>query len=72
MHIVEGYAQVLDNMNAHVHPGNSFPDAEYLKSVIKGGPACYGREALREGVPLEGVWDSCVGWYIRRSAYDVG
>ncbi|BCS23493.1 uncharacterized protein APUU_31718S [Aspergillus puulaauensis] len=50
--IVEAYAQVLDNLNAHVHPDNAYPDAEYLKSVIKGGPACYGREALREGAPL--------------------
>lgn len=37
--IVEAYAQVLENLNAHVHPDNAYPDAEYLKSVIKGGPA---------------------------------
>ncbi|KAH8653578.1 hypothetical protein BX600DRAFT_471196 [Xylariales sp. PMI_506] len=50
--IVEAYGQVVDNLNAHVHPDNQYPSAEYLLSIIKGGPPLYGKEALEPDVPL--------------------
>lgn len=50
--IVRAYAQVVDNLNAHVHPDNPYPSAEYLLSIIKSGPSLYGKEALKDGVPL--------------------
>ncbi|KAL4874696.1 hypothetical protein BJY04DRAFT_233397 [Aspergillus karnatakaensis] len=50
--IVSAYGQVVDNLNAHVHPENQYPSESYLQSIIKSGPACYGREALADGVPL--------------------
>ncbi|RDW87849.1 hypothetical protein BP5796_03543 [Coleophoma crateriformis] len=51
-HIVEAYAKVVGNLNAHVHPENQYPSASYLQSCIKSGPACYGKEALEPDVPL--------------------
>ncbi len=51
-HIVEAYAGVVDNLNAHVHPDNQYPDASHLLPLIKAGPALYGKEALAEGIPL--------------------
>ena len=50
--IVQAYAQVVDNLNAHVHPDNPYPPAEYLLSIIKSGPSLYGKEALEDDVPL--------------------
>ncbi|KAL4782334.1 hypothetical protein BJX76DRAFT_359043 [Aspergillus varians] len=50
--IVQGYAKVVDNLNSHVHLDNQYPSSEYLQSIIKAGPACYGRLALAANVPL--------------------
>jgi hypothetical protein len=50
--IVRAYAQVVDNLNAHVHPDSEYPTSEYLLSIIKSGPSLYGKEALEDGVPL--------------------
>ncbi|KAH7112011.1 hypothetical protein EDB81DRAFT_768413 [Dactylonectria macrodidyma] len=50
--IVDAYAKVVDNLNAHVHPNNQYPTASYLRSIIKPGPAVYGKEALKPGVSL--------------------
>ncbi|KAL3448013.1 hypothetical protein BJX65DRAFT_317618 [Aspergillus insuetus] len=50
--IVDAYANVVGNLNSHVHPDNKYPSATYLHSIIKPGPAVYGREALRPGTPL--------------------
>ncbi|KAH7082000.1 hypothetical protein BKA63DRAFT_589910 [Paraphoma chrysanthemicola] len=50
--IIEAYAKVVDNLNAHVHPDNQYPSASYLLSLIKSGPALYGKEALAPNVPL--------------------
>ncbi|KAI1504747.1 hypothetical protein F5X99DRAFT_370873 [Biscogniauxia marginata] len=50
--IVEAYAKVVSNLNAHVHLDNQYPSADYLLPLIKAGPACYGKEALLPGVPL--------------------
>ncbi len=50
--IVNAYAQVVDNLNAHVHPNNQYPSAESIFELIKTGPALYGKEALEPGVPL--------------------
>ena len=45
--IIDAYADVVGNLNAHVHPDNQFPTASYLHSVVKSGPAMYGRQALQ-------------------------
>lgn len=50
--IVDAYAKVVDNLNAHVHPENQYPSASYLASIIKSGPVMYGKEALKPEVPL--------------------
>jgi hypothetical protein len=44
--IVEAYAKVVDNLNSHVHIENQYPSPQYLLSIIKAGPAVYGKEAL--------------------------
>lgn len=49
---IDAYAKVVDNLNAHVHPENQYPSAEYLRSIVKSGPACYGKEALVKAAPL--------------------
>ncbi|KAM0414653.1 hypothetical protein ACHAPT_013497 [Fusarium lateritium] len=50
--IVQAFEMVRDNLNAHVHPDNQYPTASYLRSVVKSGPAMYGREALAPEAPL--------------------
>lgn len=50
--IVHAYAQVVDNLNAHVHPENCYPAAQSLLDMIKSGPALYGKLALEPNVPL--------------------
>ncbi|KAI9164147.1 Alcohol dehydrogenase patD [Paramyrothecium foliicola] len=50
--IIDAYAKVVDNLNAHVHPNNQYPGADYLRSIVKSGPAVYGKEALKPGVDL--------------------
>ncbi|OAL51487.1 DUF1593-domain-containing protein [Pyrenochaeta sp. DS3sAY3a] len=50
--IVTAYGDVVDNLNNHVHPDNQYSAANYLHSIIRSGPALYGKEALNDGVPL--------------------
>lgn len=50
--IVGAYADVVSNLNAHVHTDNPYPDAAYLLSLITAGPPLYGKEALEPDVPL--------------------
>jgi len=50
--IVRAYAKVVDNLNAHTHPDNPYPPAEYYTGLIKSGPACYGRQALADDCPV--------------------
>jgi Protein of unknown function (DUF1593) len=50
--IVRGYSQVVQNLNAHVHPSNQYSPGEYFMKMICTGPALYGKEALEPGVPL--------------------
>lgn len=50
--IVEAYSKVVGNLNRHVHPDNLYPSAEHLTSLIRSGPAVYGKEALKEGFEL--------------------
>lgn len=50
--IVKAYEQVVGNLNAHVHPDNRYTDADYFLSIIKTGPSLYGKEALKDDVPL--------------------
>lgn len=35
--IVDGYEKVAGNLNAHAHPNDPYPTAEYLRSLIKKG-----------------------------------
>ncbi|KAL4877006.1 hypothetical protein BJY04DRAFT_231159 [Aspergillus karnatakaensis] len=49
---LRGYAQVVDNLNAHTHPNNPYPDPETLFALVKCGPPVYGREALEPSTPL--------------------
>ncbi|EXJ75326.1 uncharacterized protein A1O5_02022 [Cladophialophora psammophila CBS 110553] len=50
--IVKAYGQVVHNLNAHVHPENQYAAADYFLSIIKTGPSLYGKEALKDDVPL--------------------
>lgn len=54
--IVHAYGEVVDNLNQHVHPENQYSSESYLQSIIKSGPAVYGKEAfklpLSEGAAL--------------------
>jgi hypothetical protein len=36
--IVDAYGNVVENLNAHVHPYYQYPSAQHLKSLIKKGP----------------------------------
>lgn len=49
---IKAYAQVRSDLNHRVHPGNSYPPADYLLSLVKTGPALYGKQALKPGVDL--------------------
>src|SRR5690349_4678798 len=44
--IIDGYGEVVDNLNAHAHPDNQYPSAQSLRDVIKVGPPVYGKIAL--------------------------
>ncbi|KAF2010682.1 DUF1593-domain-containing protein [Aaosphaeria arxii CBS 175.79] len=50
--IIDGYAQVVDNLNAHVHPSNPYPSPESLRSIVKAGSPVYGMEAVGDDIPL--------------------
>lgn len=53
MHVtLHGYAQVVENLNAHAPPGYPYPDAQTLFNLVQSGPPVYGREALRQGDAL--------------------
>lgn len=74
--IIDAYANVVDNLNAHVHSDSPYPSSNYLSSILKSGPAEYGMAAvgkkmtLSEGSRLllkkldasnEVLWVSCWG-----------
>ncbi|EXL40271.1 hypothetical protein FOCG_17159 [Fusarium oxysporum f. sp. radicis-lycopersici 26381] len=50
--IIDGYGEVVDNLNAHAHPDNQYPSAQSLRDVIKVGPPVYGKIALEPFTPL--------------------
>ncbi|KAJ5883465.1 uncharacterized protein N7473_010351 [Penicillium subrubescens] len=50
--IIDAYAEVVGNLNNHVHPENQFPTASYLHSIVKPGPAVYGKQALQPNFHL--------------------
>ncbi|KAJ0415301.1 hypothetical protein BJY00DRAFT_327121 [Aspergillus carlsbadensis] len=52
VNIINAYGQVVDNLNAHVHPNNQYPDHKCLLSLVSTGPEVYGMEALSNDVPL--------------------
>lgn len=50
--IVKAYAEVVENLNKHVHPENQYSPAQQFLDMIKTGPAMYGKEALKPEIPL--------------------
>ncbi|KAL2851028.1 hypothetical protein BJY01DRAFT_245237 [Aspergillus pseudoustus] len=50
--IIRAFRNVVENLNAHVHPSNSYPSASHLLSLVKTGPAMFGRQALQPEVPI--------------------
>ncbi|CEN62041.1 hypothetical protein ASPCAL08683 [Aspergillus calidoustus] len=50
--IINAYGQVVNNLNAHVHPDNQYPDHKVLLELVSTGPAVYGMEVLDSDVPL--------------------
>lgn len=50
--IVDGYADVVQNLNAHAHPENPYPSPEHIRSLIKPGAPVYGMEAVGDEIPL--------------------
>ncbi|EFQ26999.1 hypothetical protein CGRA01v4_07997 [Colletotrichum graminicola] len=52
--IVDAYEKVVDNLNAHAHPGSPYPSAQNVRSLIKSGPPVYGMEAVGDGISLSG------------------
>ena len=50
--IMEACSQVVQNLNAHVHPDDPFPTGHHLMGLVKTRPNLYGKEALEPGVPL--------------------
>jgi hypothetical protein len=51
-HIVNAYGQVVERLNAHVHPRNPYPTEDSLLDLIASGPAVYGKAALESGAPI--------------------
>lgn len=52
--IIRAYGEVVDNLNAHVHPTNPYQPAKFFLGLVKTGPPVYGLEALNDQVPLSG------------------
>ncbi|KAI8239003.1 hypothetical protein K4K57_005357 [Colletotrichum sp. SAR 10_99] len=50
--IVNAYEKVVDNLNAHAHPGSPYPSAQTVRDLIKSGPPVYGMEAVGDDIPL--------------------
>lgn len=50
--IIRAYGEVVDNLNAHVHPQHQYPIAQSLLDLVCSGPTVYGKEALAPGFPL--------------------
>lgn len=50
--IMDGYAEIVDNLNAHAHPENPYPAPDRLRSLIKPGSPVYGMEAVGDDIPL--------------------
>jgi hypothetical protein len=50
--IVDGYAEVVNNLNAHAHPSNPYPSPRHIRTLIKSGSPVYGMEAVGDDIPL--------------------
>ncbi|KAM0427146.1 hypothetical protein ACHAQK_012159 [Fusarium lateritium] len=46
--VINIYSKVVDKLNQHVHPNNSYPRPQDLISKISSGPISYGKAALRQ------------------------
>ncbi|KAE8381315.1 hypothetical protein BDV26DRAFT_301777 [Aspergillus bertholletiae] len=44
--------KVVSNLNAHAHPQDPYPTAEYMRSLIKKGAETYGMSAVGDNIPL--------------------
>jgi hypothetical protein len=50
--IVDGYAKVVGNLNAHAHPSNPYPLPDHIRTLIKSGLPVYEIEAVGDDIPL--------------------
>jgi hypothetical protein len=50
--IIDAYAKVVDNLNAHVHPDHRYPPAETFKGLVRSGASVYGMAAVGDDIPL--------------------
>lgn len=50
--IVDGYAEVVDNLNAHAHLTNPRPTPQHVRTLIKPGTLVYGIDAVGNDVLL--------------------
>ncbi|KAH6643102.1 hypothetical protein C7974DRAFT_117154 [Boeremia exigua] len=50
--ILDGYADVVHNLNTHTHPSNPYPSADHLRNLVRSGAPVYGMEAVGDDIPL--------------------
>lgn len=50
--ILDGYAEIVNNLNAHSHPSNPYPTPDHLRTLVKPGAPVYGMEAVGDEIPL--------------------
>ncbi|KAF2200996.1 DUF1593-domain-containing protein [Delitschia confertaspora ATCC 74209] len=50
--IVNVYGEVVENLNAHVHPNWKYPSADELRGVVRKGAEAYGMSAMGDDTPL--------------------
>lgn len=50
--IIDAYAKVVNNLNAHVHPDHQYPPAETFRGLVRSGADVYGMAAVGDDIPL--------------------
>jgi hypothetical protein len=48
---IDAYAAVINNLNAHVYPDQTYPPAEHLKALVQNGAETYGMSAIGDDIP---------------------
>jgi hypothetical protein len=51
-HIIDAYANTVDNLNAHVHPDHVYPSADSLRGLVRKGAETYGMTSVGDNIPL--------------------